>query len=68
MNKFINHIPVNTCEPAIDSIKKKKNKKYLARLLFELLKRHTYAVEKVVHVYYISVLVYCKLKIFHVKN
>ena len=68
MNTFINHIPVNTCESAIDSIKKKKNKKYLARLLFELLKRHTYGVEQMVHVYYISVLVYCKLKIFNVKN
>ena len=45
-----------------------KLKIYLARLLFELLKRHTYGVEKVVHVYYISVLVYCKLKIFNVKN
>ena len=48
--------------------KKKKNKKDLAHLLFELLKRHTYGVEKVGHVYYISVLVYCKLKIFNVKN
>ena len=48
--------------------KKKKNKKYLAGLIFELLKFHTYVIEKVGHVYYISVLVYCKLKVFNVKT
>ena len=29
MNKFINHIPVNMCQSAIDSIKKKEKQKVL---------------------------------------
>ena len=44
------------CGAAIDSIKKKNNEKYLARLLFELPKLHTYGAEKMGHVYYKTLL------------